>query len=211
MYERDEARRLLEDELTGTQYQRQFSGPLREAIDEFLQWLQQGALSVGVLDIPAGPLVVLLALAAAITVVLLVVRPRLQRSQGTDQQVDIESGITAEQLRDRADQHAQAGYYDEAARDRFRALVRSAEERALLGSATGRTATEITVRLAELFGDYAEALQAAAELFNLSRYGSQQLSAGQYEQLRALDAQLAAAEPTGSPGDRQGPRLVVPQ
>lgn len=127
MYDRDEARRLLEEELSGTEYQRQFSGPVREAIDRFLQWLQEGALNLGVVDIPAGPLVVLILLAAAITVVLLVVRPRLQRSAAADRGVDIERGITAAELRARADRSAEAGNYDDAARDRFRALVRAAK------------------------------------------------------------------------------------
>ncbi|MGO1192770.1 MAG: DUF4129 domain-containing protein [Nesterenkonia sp.] len=210
MYDRDEARRLLEEELSGTEYQRQFSGPVREAIDRFLQWLQEGALNLGVVDIPAGPLVVLFLLAAAITVVLLVVRPRLQRSAAADRGVDIERGITAAELRARADRSAEAGNYDDAARDRFRALVRAAEERSLLRSSTGRTATEITEQLAIRFGEHGERLRAAADLFNLSRYGRQRLSVQQYEQLRALDATLREADPTEG-ADAAGPRLVVPQ
>lgn len=210
MYDRDEARRLLEDELSGPEYQRQFSGPVREAVDRFLQWLQEGAVNLGVVDIPAGPLVVLLLLAAAVTVVLLVVRPRLQRSGDPDQQVDIEAGITAAALRDRADRSAEAGNYDDAARDRFRALVRGAEERALLPRSTGRTATEIAEHLAGHFNEHGHQLRTAAELFNLSRYGRQRLSAQQYGQLRTLDATLQEAQPTAS-HDVQGPRLVAPR
>lgn len=210
MYDRDESRRLLEEELSDPEYQRQFSGPVREAIDRFLQWLQEGALSFGVVDIPAGPLVVLLLLAAAVTVVLLVARPRLQRSGGPDQRVDIEAGITASALRARADRSAEAGNYDDAGRDRFRALVRGAEERALLPRSTGRTATEVAEHLAGQFSEHGHQLRAAAELFNLSRYGRQRLSAPQYGQLRSLDATLLETQPTGSL-DAQGPRLVAPQ
>jgi len=210
MYDRDQARRLLEQELSGPEYQRQFTGPVREAIDRFLHWLQEGALNVGVIDIPAGPLAVLLLLAVAVTVVLLVVRPRLQRSGRSDQGVDIEAGVTAAELRARADRSAEAGNYDDAARDRFRALVRGAEERALLGSSTGRTATELTEHLGRQFGDHAEQLRAAAGLFNLSRYGRQRLGRAQHQQLHGLDTTLQTAEPTGRAG-AQGPRLVVPQ
>lgn len=210
MYDRDEARQLLEDELSGTEYQRQFTGPVREAIDRFLQWMQEGAMNVGVVDIPAGPLVVLLLLAVAVAVVLLVLRPRLQRSGSSDAGVDIEAGITASALRARADRSAQAGHYDEAARDRFRALVRGADERALLPSSTGRTATEIAEQLTAHFGEYGHRLRVAAGLFNLSRYGNQRLSAQEYEQLRTLDANLSEAEPTGGL-NAVGPRLVVPQ
>lgn len=210
MYDQDEARRLLEDELSGAEYQRQFSGPVREAIDRFLQWLQEGALNLGVVDIPAGPLVVLLLLAAAVTLVLLVVRPRLQRAGSLNQRVDIDVGITAAALRTRAERSASAGHYDDAGRDRFRAMVRGAEERSLLRRSTGRTATEIAEHLAGQFGAHGEQLRAAADLFNLSRYGSQRLGAAEYDQLRNLDVSLLEAAPTGGPG-AEGPKLVVPQ
>ena len=209
MYDRDEARQLLEDELTGPEYQREFTGPVREAIDAVLQWLQEEALSLGVVNIPAGPLVVLVLL-VAVTGVLLVVRPRLQRSGSGELSVDIEAGLSAEDLRDRADLHAQAGNYDDAARDRFRALVRGAEQRGLLSSAEGRTATEITRQLAAKFGEHAEQLGTAAELFNLSRYGSQRLTGQHYEQLRAVDRELASAQPTG-PAAQRGPTVEVPR
>lgn len=210
MYDRDQAHQLLREELTGTEYQREFTGPVREAIDDFLRWLQEDALDFGIVNVPAGPLVVVLLLAAAITVILLVVRPRLQRSGSAEQEVDIAVDVTAEQLRHRADRHAQDRNYDDAARDRFRALVRGAEERGLLRSAKGRTATELAWQLAGLFGDHADQLRSAAELFNGSRYGSTQLSAGHYEQLRTLDTELLRADPTASSG-AGGPKLVVPQ
>lgn len=210
MYDRDQARQLLHDELSGTEYQRQFTGPVREAIDDFLRWLQEDALDFGIVNVPAGPLVVVLLLVAAIVTIVLVVRPRLQRSGSSGHQVDIAVGVTAEQLRHRADRHAQQGHYDDAARDRFRALVRGAEERGLLRSAQGRTATELAGRLAGLYGDHADQLRSAAELFNRSRYGSTQLSAEHDQQLRTLDTELLAAEPTGTSG-ADGPRLVVPQ
>lgn len=210
MYDRDHASELLRDELSGTEYQRQFTGPVREAIDDFLQWLQEDALDFGVVNVPAGPLVVLLVLAAGLTIVLLVVRPRLQRSGSGEQEVEIAVDVTAQQLRDRADRHAQQGNYDDAARDRFRALVRGAEERGLLRSAGGRTATEITWQLAGFFSDHADQLRSAAELFNLSRYGSTQLKPGHYQQLRDLDTELLAAEPAG-PWRASEPRLVAPR
>lgn len=210
MYDRDEARRLLREELSGTEYQRPFTGPVREAIDDFLRWLQEGALDLGLIEIPAGPLVVLLLLAGAVAAVLLIVRPRLQRSGSREQEVHIEVGMTAEQLRARADLEARAGNFDAAARDRFRALVRGAEERNLLRSAEGRTATEIAGQLRGVFAEWADELGRAAELFNRSRYGSQPLRARQYEQLRALDVQLSQAQPQGGSG-APGPRLVVPQ
>lgn len=210
MYDRDQARQLLHDELSGTEYQRQFTGPVREAIDDFLRWLQEDALDFGIVNVPAGPLVLVLLLAAAVVVILLVVRPRLQRSGSAEQQVDIAVDVTADQLRHRAEQHALGGHYDDAARDRFRALVRGAEERGLLRSAEGRTATELAGQLAGLYGGHADQLYRAAELFNRSRYGSTPLNAQHYQQLRALDTELLAAEPVGT-SVAGGPRLVVPQ
>lgn len=210
MYDRDQARRMLEEELSGPQYQRQFTGPVREAIDAFFQWLQNGALSFGVVDIPAGPLVVLILVAVGVLTALMVIRPRLQLSRAQSDDIDIEPGITAEQLRRRAEDNAAGGHFDHAARDRFAALVRSAEERGLLTSLTGRTATEISAQLARLFSDHADQLRLAAELFNQSRYGGTPLSQQHYQQLRSLDVQLLQTEPSPSSA-AAGPRLVVPQ
>ncbi len=214
MYDRDTARRMLEEELADPAYQQQFSGPLREAIDRLLRWLQQEALSIGGLQIPAGPLIVLLGIAAAVAVAILLVRPRLQRGDPARQPMDIEEGMTSQMLRQRADQHAAAGDYDAAACDRFRALVRSGEERGVLRRTAGRTATEIAAELTGVFGaldgDGHLGLSAAAAQFNLSRYGGHRLSRQDDEQMRRLDERLQSAQPISS-ADPGSPRLVVPQ
>lgn len=211
MYDPDEARQLLQDELTSPEYQRPYTGPVREAFDAILQWLQDEALSFGPVNLPAGPVVVFVLLLAAITVILAVVRPRLQRAVPREGAVDIAPDLTAEELRARAAGASEDEDYDAAYRDLFRAIVRSAEQRGVLSEADGRTATEIAGWLALLFSEHSRPLNAGAELFNHSRYGNQLLSRHDYERLLALDRQLDAAEPSTGTSRTSGLPLEVPR
>ncbi|WP_170228486.1 DUF4129 domain-containing protein [Nesterenkonia populi] len=207
-YTPDEARQLLESELSDPQYQRQLTGPVREAIDGFLRWLDARFSEATGLNIPFGAVVVLLLVAAAVIAVILLVRPRLQRAPSTGAEVRIRAGMSAEQLRAQAAEHDARGSHAEAFRDTYRAMARSAEERQLLDAQTGRTATEIALALGDLFGDQESRLREAAENFSRSVYGRGELTRGDYEQLQQLDQQLTAAAPTGSSAER---RPVAPQ
>lgn len=209
MHDRDGAQQLMEDELSDPRYQRPVSGPIREAIDDFLRWLEESAVAIGGVHIPVGPLLIGLLVTAAIVTVLLVVRPRLQRSASTPAEVDIDAGVSAAELRVRADRHAASEKYDDAARDRFRAVVRAAEERSLLRGAEGRTATEVAQQLAAVYGELARELHRAADQFNLSRYGGKPLDRDHHQQMQHLDEQLEAARPH-SPAKPKEPRLEVP-
>ncbi len=210
---RDEAQELLREELSDPEYQRAFTGPLRDAIDAVLAWLGERALSIGGVQIPYGPLVLVVLLAAAILLCILLVRPRLQRAGGvTDELLNAETGLSAEDLRSRAGAHLGAGRFDDAFRDLFRAVVRSAEERELLSEQTGRTASEAARAVGGLFPAQAEALHGCGELFNLSHYGGRPLSAQDVDQLRQLEETLRRTEPNLSHGtSRRAPRLVVPE
>lgn len=211
--DRDEARELLEEELTDDQYQRAFTGPLRDALDDLWAWLTEGALSVGGLEIPYGPMVLVVLIAVAILLCILLVRPRLQRSgRPTDELLNAETGLSADDLRARAGEHLGAERFADAFRDLFRAVVRSAEERALLAEQAGRTASEAARDVAALFPGQADQLHRCGELFNLSHYGGRPLSAQDVERLRALEETLRQTEPSPGQGAPFGaPRLVVPE
>lgn len=193
--QRDEARDLLERELADSQYQRPFSGPIRQALDAVLSWLDDRLGTIGLVHIPWGPLIILALVIAAIVLTIVLVRPRLQRGAEADALLDTEYAISAAELRSRADEHRRAGRIDEACRDLFRATVRSAEERDILSETAGMTATEAASALSHRFPGNADRIRVSAELFNLSRYGGRSSTDKDVEDLAALDAALGTAQP----------------
>lgn len=206
----DEGRELLERELADPTYQREFTGPVRQAIEDFLAWLSDRMGSIGGVDIPYGPLIIMVLLIAAIVLIILLVRPRLQRTGGADEALTIEPGISSDELRARAEEHRRAGRADECFRDLYRAVVRAAEEREILTELMGRTATEAARELTAVFPSHGPRIGTAAELFNLSRYGGRSLTAQDCEDLSGLDATLAAAEPQTSQSPA-APQVVAPR
>ncbi|WP_022871859.1 DUF4129 domain-containing protein [Nesterenkonia alba] len=210
MYAPDPARRLLEDELEDPRYQREFTGPIREAIDRFLSWLDGQVTGTGPVDVPFGPVIILLLLVAALVACLLIVRPRLQRARRAEDPVRIERDITSAALRQRAGRHAAAGETDEAFRDMFRALTRAAEERGVLRTQAGGTATEIALALGRQFTGHATELRRCADLFNLSLYGGGALSEQDYTDICLLDEQLTQTPPTHETTTGTA-RLVAPR
>lgn len=209
--DRDEARRLLEEELEKSKYEREGLGvTLREMLESLLDALAERVHTTTGLEISWGPVLLLLLLVAAVALILLIVRPRLQRGR-PEAAMDVEPGITADQLRTRAAAHLRAGAVDEAFRDLFRAVVRSAEERELLPELPGRTATEAADGLGTAFPAERRRIRLAAELFNLSRYGGQPLSRGDVEDLEDLDRSLVAAEPSADDDVWSAPQVVAPR
>lgn len=196
VYDRDSARSLLEDELADAQYQRELAGPLRNLIDSVLEWLEGSALSLGPVTVQWGPMLVAALVVAAALLVILLVRPRMQRGRRSEPAVSIEAGMTAADLRNRAAAHATAGRYDDAARDSFRAIVRTAEEQYVLSAQSGRTASEIAASLSAAYPQEAARLREAADLFNQSVYARRPLQQVHFHRLSELDLQLVEQSPS---------------
>jgi hypothetical protein len=101
---------------------------------------------------------------------------------------------TAAQHRADADRAAAAGDWRTAVLERFRAVVRELEERAVVPEQPGRTAGETAeaagLRLPALAAD----LRAAARLFGDVRYGDHDAGPDADAGLRELDARLRGAE-----------------
>ncbi|GAB3187670.1 DUF4129 domain-containing protein [Nesterenkonia suensis] len=207
---RDDARELLERELADPRYQREFTGPVRETIDDVLRWLDDRIGSIGGIDIPYGPLIILVLILAAIVLAVVLVRPRLQRTASADAPLATDAGLSSEELRSRAQGHRRAGRVDEAYRDLFRAVVRAAEERDILTEMTGRTATEAAAELTRVFPAHGRRIGVAADLFNLSRYGGRSMTAQDCDDLAELDSVLTAAEPQGGE-TALSPQVVAPR
>jgi hypothetical protein len=102
---------------------------------------------------------------------------------------------TAAQHRDRADRHAAAQEWGQAVVERFRAIARELEERALLTPQAGRTALEVAQDAGRALPELAADLVAAAHSFDDVSYGHLDVGPEADQALRALDGRLAAARP----------------
>ncbi|NAZ88413.1 DUF4129 domain-containing protein [Kineococcus sp. T90] len=192
--DRTGARRLLAEELAGGEYRQDRGSWLLRAWD----WLVEQLSGVRVPAVGSGltaVLVVVLLLLAVVAVVLLVAGP-LRRSGGVPVEEVFDAGPepSSAHVR-RADEAAAAGRWDEAVTERFRALVRSLEERALLDRRPGRTAHEAAVEAASVLPGCAEGLARAARAFEDVRYGGRAASAVTDDDVRRVLADVAAARP----------------
>lgn len=213
------ARELFEEELRSPEYQRQFSGPVREFIDNVIDWLNSARLSVGEMSIPFGPLILLALLVVAVVLTVVLVRPRLQQGSEAEPLLDIDPSASAEQLRQRAAVLYGQGNFSQAGQDWLRALVREAEEQGAVPAMGSSTATEAAATISSSFPDFTGQLRRAAAEFNASLYGTAQLNQGQAEAMAQLDEQLrqvtrakTAASHTADPkGTPSGSSLEVPR
>ncbi|WP_432496119.1 DUF4129 domain-containing protein [Kineococcus auxinigenes] len=192
---REEARRLLAEELAGREYREESGSWLVRAWD----WLVQRLSEVQVPGVGTGltaVLVVVVLLVAVVVVVLLVAGP-LRRSGGAQRAEEVfEAGPEPASAHvQRADEAAAAGRWDVAVAERFRALVRSLEERALLDRRPGRTAHEVAVEAAAALPGCAAGLTRAARAFDDVRYGGRPASAATDADLRRVLEEVAAARP----------------
>lgn len=130
--------------------------------------------------------------------VVLGVRARLgPMSAAHRRAADIFSGAArtaADHHRD-ADAALAAGDLGGAVQERFRALVRGLEERGLLEARPGYTADEAASEAARLLPGCADALRAAARVFDDIRYGERAATAFGHEQVAAAVAAVRAARP----------------
>ncbi|KRE80350.1 DUF4129 domain-containing protein [Arthrobacter sp. Soil763] len=194
---REEAARWAAEELAKAPYREARPSWLDNALADFARWLD--SLAPGGVDAPGSGVAVVLLLAAAavvIAVAVRVVRPRLN-ARRPDARVVFEAGtdLTPEAHRGRAAAAAAAGDWSTAVVEQFRALVRAAEDRAVLDPQPGRTAAEVAARLGRAFGAHTAELDTAAARFDAIRYGGANAGPADHAELAALDAALAATAP----------------
>lgn len=193
--DRGQARGWLAEELAGGEYRQAQGSWLARAWN----WLQErlDRLSVPALGTDWTDVVVVVVLLAAVVGVVVLVGGPLRRSARTSTaQPVFESAPEPSSAHfARAEAAAGAGNWSLAVAERFRGLVRSLEERALLDPRPGRTATEIATEAGAWLPGCADALVRAARTFDDVRYGGRSASAGSDEDVRAVVAQVAAARP----------------
>lgn len=208
--DRDTAREWLTSELQRPEYAERESLLMR-----VITWILE---RLNEIDWPAtsmsGPqLGILIAVIAAVVLGLawLIAGPvRLGRDRaGSAKVLDADDARTAAQMRAAADAAAAAGDWRTATVERFRAVVRSLEERVVIEPRPGRTAQEAAADAGLRLPAQAAGLRSGADLFDGVEYGDRVATAQDDAALRALDAEVTAAKPVApsgtGPGDGPGP------
>lgn len=101
-------------------------------------------------------------------------------------------------LRHNAQQAARGGDWQEAIRERFRAVIATLDERSLLPERKDRTADEAARDAGELLPAHAAALREAARAFDEVEYGDYLGTPEGYEVISAVDDAILGAEPAVS-------------
>lgn len=204
----DEARRAAAQELAHREYQEARPGLLSRA----LTWLLEHLPSIPALHGPLPSITLVAVLAALLAVIVFAVlrAGRIRMARRTpDGDVFAGSELTAADHRAAADRHAAAGAWSEAVLERFRAVVRELEERAVLVPQPARTAGEAAGEAGRWLPALAPDLAAAARLFSEVRYGGRPADRAADESLRRLDEAVRRARPLDR-ADELGPQLVAP-
>ena len=190
-----EARRWAEEELAKAEYREAAPSWIETVWENFLDWfssLDGSSQSAGPLPGPVIGIVIALVIAAAV----ILARPRLNAAPRRTRDVfEADSVLSAAEYRQRAEASAASGEWGDAVVERFRALVRAAEDRTILEPQPGRTADEVARELAVPFPREAGRLERAAGVFDAVRYGNRPAGRGDYQELAGLDADLEAAKP----------------
>ncbi len=192
----DQARELAAQELAKPAYRAAEPG----IVERVGQWLLARLadlveLLTGTRAGGAGGVLVVLLL---IVVLVIVVRWRLGRAAGSARHRATAldpTGVTADDHRRRAAEHAAAGRHDDAVREWMRALVRGLEERDLLVARAGRTAGETAREVATSLPGAAAVVADAARRFDETVYGGRAADAEAVARVRAADEAARATRP----------------
>ena len=185
----DEARSLLRRELLRPEYNDE------ALVSRFVDWLRE-QLTRGVEAASGSP--PLTTLAAMVILVLLVLslgwlltRARLgSRTSRVTEPALAEDGLTATDLRERAEASLAEGRSAAALVDGFRALAVRQIERGRIDGTPGATAHELAVSLGRAFPPWAERVGGAAHSFDLVLYGDRPATADQARAVLELDDEL---------------------
>ncbi len=193
-----EARRWAAEELAKSEYRDAEPGWLESLWRSFLDWL----LSLDGPSGEAGPVpspVIGIVIAVVIAIAVILARPRLNPKARQNKEVFVpDTELTASDYRQRAEASAAAAKWADAVVNRFRALVRSVEDRTVLDPQPGRTADEVVLALSIPFPAEAARLDQAARTFDAVRYGNWMAGSFDYQAIAALDQDLEASRPAKS-------------
>ena len=186
------ARQWAVDELADPAYHRS-----ENLLVRLFRWLAEQFQGLPALGMPpaVAALLVVGVLAVVVLVALWVAGPvrRARRVARERTVLGRDDRRTAAQLRSAADAAAGAGEWSLAVAERFRAVVRDLEERAVLDERPGRTALEVSADGGRMLPSAARALADGAELFDDVVYGQRAAAADDDAAMRGVDQQVRAA------------------
>ncbi len=186
------ARRWAIDELSKDRYQERGPSWLERAWD----WVTEQFSHLLSLEVDGGSLMAILIVVAIIIVLILVTRAvvgpvrRSFKAKRTHSVFEDDSRSAAE-MRSAADAAATRGDWNLAVLERFRAIIRSLEERNLIDDRPGVTADEAALDAGTRFPDVLAQISGAADLFDRIRYGHGTASLSDDDGLRRLDRILS--------------------
>ena len=187
----DTARQWAIDELAKAAYQDR--GPsLLQRIQEWFAHLFASVFGSGpgfgsVTSILAIVVVVLVVAA----VVYAVVGPmRRARRSARERSVFEDDARTSAQMRESSERAAADGEWSLATLERYRAIIRSLEERDLIEERAGMTAHEAAGEVARRFPDVRYLVEHASEIFDSVRYGNSEATSREYDTMTSLDRSL---------------------
>ena len=192
---RDEARRAAERELSKGIYHQNEPGPVTRAFNAAIDWIDRfldrvaSAAPGGSL----GPLVLLAIVLVVAAIVLWRTGPIRRGARTLPAHVELSGDIGAGEHRRRADEHAAAGRFTEAVRERMRAIVRELETRGVLEPRPGRTADEVAREAGAAVPAIAGDLRAAAEIFDEVWYGGRPVTPRSEARMRQADDRVRRA------------------
>jgi hypothetical protein len=185
------ARQWAVDELAKAPYQ-----PRSESLlDKIGNWLGDVMSGLGDLGsgLGAGRAVLAIAVVALVVgaVVFAVVGPmRRARKRAREHLVFEDDARDAATMRASAEQAAERGLWQLAILERYRAVIRSLEERDLIPERPGMTAHEAATEIARRFPDVRHPVAYASDIFDGVRYGNRNATAEDYEKMVSLDRAL---------------------
>jgi len=166
------------------------------AITDWLGDLLDAVGSIGNVNLPFQAIVVTVLLALLAGAVWMFRPGRIPRSQRKSGKGFLDDDPrTAAEMRLDAEAAARSGDWPLAVLDRFRAIIRSMEERVIIDERAGRTAFEAARDGGKSLPDYADALVRGSHTFDDVCYGHGRASASDYDTMRELDLSITAAKP----------------
>ena len=186
-----EARSRLRRELLHPEYHRQ--NPLQQVVRWLLRKLGGGMDQASQTPLLSTFMAMLVAVALLLALAWLVSRARrTARETEARRAVLTDESVSADELRARAEAALEAGRFEEAVVEGFRAVAVRQVERGRLSDAPGATAHEVADALAREFAPMAEDVHGAARLFDEVLYGDRPATRAQAASVLTLDHELLA-------------------
>jgi hypothetical protein len=184
-----EARAKLRRELVRPEYHEE--NLLREVVNWLIRKVNSGIDQAQQAPPLSTLATMVIFLGLVVALIWLVSRARLTARERDDRgAVLTEEIVTADELRARADAAFEAGRFEEAVVEAFRAIAVRQVERGRLTDAPGATAHEVADVLATEYGAMADRVQASASLFDAVLYGDRPADREQARSILTLDDDL---------------------